>query len=249
MMGESIRRVYEPGRWLLVSGVILSVVLMLQLYAINEMVDIGSIDTLLGRNMTGLMLVVSYLLTTMAMLVVVSEYFQTKKRMEGLFALTDLLDRVQELQATSGSPRAVAQTTVAEAMPSKASQKVVELLVDTPMELTTPELIPLTNIEVEAQTGPVTDNAVTELKKEGAIYKTIEVRVDADKTPLSEEPKEEELDFDEIDELSQQRFLNADEDEEKVNEMLKHSEVISTLNELEKVVEELKSKRGIYSPQ
>lgn len=248
-MGESIRRVYEPGRWLLVAGVILSVVLMLQLYAINETVDIGSIDTLLGRNMTGLMLVVSYLLTTMAMLVVVSEYFQTKKRMEGLFALTDLLDRVHELQATSGSSRAVAQTIVAEAMPSKASQKVVEPLVDTPMELTTPELIPLTNIEVEAQTGPVTDNAVTELKKEGAIYKTIEVKVDADKTPLSEEPKEEELDFDEIDELAQQRFLNADEDEEKVNEMLKHSEVISTLNELEKVVEELKSKRGVYSPQ
>ena len=246
-MGESIRRVYEPGRWLLVAGVILSVVLMLQLYAINETVDIGSIDTLLGRNMTGLMLVASYLLTTMAMLVVVSEYFQTKKRMEGLFALTDLLNRVQELQAASGSPRAAAQTPVAEHIPSKVPQKVIEPLVNTPIELTTPEQLPA-SIEVEAQTGPSTDNAAPEAKKEGASYRTIEVKVDADKASPSEGPKEEELDFDEIDELSQQRFLNVDEDEEKVNEMLKHSEVISTLNELERVVEELKSKRGIFSP-
>jgi hypothetical protein len=248
LMGESIRRVYEPGRWLLVAGVILSVVLMLQLYAINETVDIGSIDTLLGRNMTGLMLVVSYLLTTMAMLVVVSEYFQTKKRMDGLFALTDLLDRLQELQA-AGPPRAPAQTTVAETMPSKAPQKVVEPLVDAPEELTTPEQTPPAAMEAEAQTGPATDSAVAELKKDGVSYKTIEVKVNADEAPLSEEPKEEELDFDEIDELSQQRFLNADEDEEKVDELLKHSEVISTLNELERVVEELKSKKGVFSPQ
>ncbi len=247
MMGVSIRRVYEPGRWLLVAGVILSVVLMLQLYAINETVDIGSIDTLLGRNMTGLMLVVSYLLTTMAMLVVVSEYFQTKKRMEGLFALTDLLDRVQQLQSASVSPRAAAQTTAAEPMPSKAPQRVVEPSINMPIELTTPEQLP-GSTEVEAQTGPATDNAITELKKDGVSYKTIEVKVDADKAPTSEEPKEEELDFDEIDELSQQRFLNVDEDEEKVNELLKHSEVIATLNELSRVVEELKAKRGLFSP-
>jgi hypothetical protein len=248
LMGESIRRVYEPGRWLLVAGIILSVVLMLQLYAINETVDIGSIDTLLGRNMTGLMLVASYILTTMAMLVVVSEYFQTKKRMDGLFALTDLLDRVQELQAV-GSPRAPAQTTVAEPTPSKAPQKVVEPLVDAPEEFTTPEQTPPAAMEAEAQTGPATDSAVAELKKDGVSYKTIEVKVETDEAPLSGEPKEEELDFDEIDELSQQRFLNADDEEEKVDELLKHSEVISTLNELERVVEELKSKRGVFSPQ
>lgn len=247
MMGESIRRVYEPGRWLLVAGVILSVVLMLQLYTINETVDIGSIDTLLGRNMTGLMLVASYLLTTMAMLVVVSEYFQTKKRMEGLFALTDLLDRVQQLQAASVSPRAAAKTTATEPMSSKAPQRVIDPLVDAPIELTTPEQLPAST-EVEAQTGSATDSAVTELKKDGATYKTIEVKVDADKAPPSGEPKEEELDFDEIDELSQQRFLGADDEEEKVNELLKHSEVIATLNELERVVEELKAKRGLFSP-
>jgi len=247
-MGESIRRVYEPGRWLLVAGVILSVVLMLQLYAINETVDIGSIDTLLGRNMTGLMLVASYLLTTMAMLVVVSEYFQTKKRMESLFALTELLNRVQELQ-TAGPPRAAAQITAAEAMPSKAPQKVVEPLVDALEELTTPEQTSPTAIEVEAQTGPATNSAVTELKKDGVSYKTIEVKVEADEAPLSGEPKEEELDFDEIDEMSQQRFLDTDDEEEKVNELLKHSEVISTLNELERVVEELKSKRNVFTPQ
>ena len=247
MMGESIRRVYEPGRWLLVAGVILSVVLMLQLYAINETVDIGSIDTLLGRNMTGLMMVASYLLTTMAMLVVVSEYFQTRKRMEGLYALTDLLDRVQQLQAASGFLRTAAQTTVAEAMPSKAPQRAVEPSENMPIELATPEQLPAST-EVEVQTGPATDNAVTILKKDGVSYKTIEVKVDAVKAPTSEEPKEEELDFDEIDELSQQRFLNVEEDEEKVNELLKHSEVIATLNELERVVEELKAKRGLFSP-
>ncbi|MCK4702122.1 hypothetical protein KAT55_02070, partial [Candidatus Bathyarchaeota archaeon] len=97
-MSDLIRSNFEPGRWLLVSGVILSVVLMLQLYAINETVDVSSIDSMLGENFMGMLLIASYLLTTVAMITVVVEYFSVKKKVDGLLALTQVLNIIEDLQ-------------------------------------------------------------------------------------------------------------------------------------------------------
>jgi hypothetical protein len=88
-----------------------------------------------------------------------------------------------------------------------------------------------------------------ETKGDSQSYKTIEVKLDGDAQPDAEpQQEEEELDFEKMDSASQTRFLGLDDEQEKVNEMLKHSEVIATLNELERVVAELKAKKGMYGP-
>jgi hypothetical protein len=75
------------------------------------------------------------------------------------------------------------------------------------------------------------------------------VKLDGDAQPdVEPQQEEEELDFEKMDSASQTRFLGLDDEQEKVNEMLKHSEVIATLNELERVVAELKAKKGTYGP-
>lgn len=251
-MSKAIRGVYEPGRWLLVAGVTLSIVLMLQLYTINETVDVTSVDALLGRNMAGLMLVASYLLTTVAMLIVVSEFFQTRKRIEGLMALTDLIDRVEELQAGLAPPRGASRVAAPEPPPMPAAQVVTQVVAsakDQPPEAAVPQR--------EAPSAPAPEpikqlNVAAppaETKGDSQSYKTIEVKLDGDAQPDAEpQQEEEELDFEKMDSASQTRFLGLDDEQEKVNEMLKHSEVIATLNELERVVAELKAKKGTYGP-
>jgi len=250
-VGDAIRNNFEPGRWLLAAGLILSVVLMLQLYAINETVDIGSLDALFEKNMVGLLLVVSYLLTTVAMLAVVSEFFKVRKRIDGLLALTELLDKIEDLQAPQAPrPAPLPASTPLEDPPvvqaikleeESPEEELDEMLKDGPVE--EPEIIekeaaPAAGIEAEGK-------IIAEKTQTG--YRKIEVKLDDGSPQPRTAIAEEEIDFDAVDEMAQQRFLDDDVDE-AVNVMLKQSEVLSTLNELERVVEELKSKKGTYSP-
>jgi len=247
-MSKALRGVYGPGGWLLVAGVMLSFVLMLQLYTINETVDVTSLDSLMGRNMAGLMLVASYLLTTVAMLIVVSEFFQTRKRIEGLMALPDVINRVEELQAGLPAPSGRA-TRAAEFPPPAPAIQAVALAAEEPPETVAPlQEAPAVSVAEPIQQLNVAPPAV-ESKGDSPSYRTIEVKLSGEEAPVGVEPhEEEELDFEEMASVSQTRFLGGDDEQEKVNEMLKHSEVISTLNELERVVAELKSKKGTYSP-
>ncbi|MFH2109944.1 MAG: hypothetical protein ABIJ47_01650 [Candidatus Bathyarchaeota archaeon] len=250
-MGDAIRSNFEPGRWLLAAGLILSVVLMLQLYAINETVDIGSLDTLLGRNTVGLLLVVSYLLTTVAMLAVVSEFFKVRKRIDGLFALTELLDKIEDLQAPHApQPAPLPASTPLEGPPvvqaikleeEKPEEELDELLLESEPESK--------SVVVEKEAAPTTveETAKTSTKKDQVSYRKIEVKIDDGSSQPKAAIAEEEMDLDAMDEMAQQRFFD-DEVDEVVDDMLKQSEVIATLNELERVVEELKLKKGVYSP-
>ena len=247
-MSKALRGVYEPGRWLLVAGVVLSFALMLQLYTINETVDVTSVDALLGRNMAGLMMVASYLLTTVAMLIVVSEFFQTRKRIEGLMALTDLIDRVEELQAGLAAPsRGAIRVSAPEPQPVP-TVRVVAQAEEQPLEAVAPQQKATSAPDPEAIQQLNVAAPAAETKSDSPSYRTIEVKLDGDAQPGAEPQPEEELDFEEMDSVSQTRFLGGDDEQEKVNELLKHSEVIATLNELERVVAELKSKKGTYGP-
>jgi hypothetical protein len=251
-VGEAIRRNFEPGRWLIAAGLILSVVLMLQLYAINETVDIESIDTLLEGNTVGLLLIVSYVLTTVAMLAVVSEFFKVRKRIDGLLALTQLLDRIESLQTTRPVPSAfLPASTPMEAPPvvqaikleeEKPEEEPDELLLEGE-PVAKPEIMEkdATPAAVKGEGEILTDN-------DRASYKKIEVKLDDGSNQPRAALAEEDTDLDAMDEMAQQRFFDEDKVDEDVDVMLKQSEVISTLNELERVVEELKSKKGVYSP-
>jgi len=246
-MGDTIRSNFEPGRWLLAAGLILSVVLMLQLYAINETVDIGSLNTLFGQNTVGLLLVVSYLLTTVAMLAVVSEFFKVRKRIDGLLALTQLLDKIEELQAPQASPVAPLNVfTPPEAPPVVQAVKVEEEKPEEEFDDLLRESEPVV-VEKEAAPTTVEEAAKTVTEKDQDGYRKIEVKIDDGSPQPRAAIAEEEIDLDAMDEMAQQRFFD-DEVDEVVDDMLKQSEVIATLNELERIVEELKLKKGVYSP-
>ena len=245
-MGDAIRSNFEPGRWLLAAGMILSVALMLQLYAINETVDIGSPDTLFGGDTVGLLLVVSYLLTTVAMLAVVSEFFRVRKRIDGLLALTELLDKIEELQAPQPPPYmpvpTSSQSAVTPVVQALKVEEEPEKELDELLE-SEPEGEPVL-VEKEAALMTVEETSRTAAGDQLG-YRKIGVKLDDGAPQPRAAPADGEMDLDAMDEMAQQRFFD-DEVDEAVDVMLKQSEVIATLNELERVVEELKSKKGIY---
>lgn len=241
-MSESIRRNFEPGRWLLVSGIMLSVVLMLQLYAINETVDISSIDSILRENYMGLLLIASYLLTMVAMVTVVAEYFSVRKKVDGLLALTEVLDIIEDLQYM-GKPKVV------EGEDAQIARYQAQGLDDDFFE---PDLLK------EVDTIGSLKRAYTAQDDEGGVsmeapeavpsgddeYKTVEVKMmedDVDGSNGSEEASEPKP-LPEIDVVKEMARQEADVEDE-VEEMLQQSEVISTLTELERVIEELKTKK------
>jgi hypothetical protein len=240
-MSESIRRNFEPGRWLLVSGVVLSVALMLQLYAINETVDISSIDSILGDNYVGMLLIASYILTTVAMVAVVIEYFSVKKKVDGLMALTQVLNIIEDLQYP-GKPGEMESDDVQMVKPSSYG-------LDEEEELYEPEALQEIRAmdPMERAYGLMDDEEgaaeepgeVINLEDEG--YTTIKVEAMEDEADDLEESKEPEA----LPEagLVEEQAIQEGVEEDEVEGMLGPSEVISTLSELERVVEELKTKK------
>lgn len=248
-MSDLIRRNFEPGRWLLVSGVMLSVVLMLQLYAINETVDVSSVDSMLGENLVGVLLIVSYLLTTVAMITVVVEYFSVKKKVDGLLALTQVLNIIEDLQYPA-KPREIDAEDAPMARPPSFS-------LDGEEDLFEPETLKevKTMGSLERSFAALDDGEEVSDKLPEAVpsgddgYKAVEVKIMEDET-------EDEMDHpDESGEASEPEPLpevnvteglakqGVEETKDEVEVMLQQSEVISTLTELERVVDELKTKK------
>ena len=239
-MSESIRRNFEPGRWLLVSGVILSVVLMLQLYVISETVDISSIDSILGENYVGMLLIASYVLTTVVIVTVVIEYFTVRKKVDGLLALTQVLNIIEDLQYP-GRPGEVEPDDVQMVKsPSYGLDEEEELYESESLQ----EIRAME--PMERAYGLIDDEGAAEepgeavnLEDEG--YMTIEGEAMEDEADDFEEPEGPEP-LPEGD-LVQEQARQMDAEEDEVEGMLGQSEVISTLSELERVVEELKTKK------
>jgi hypothetical protein len=245
---DLIRSNFEPGRWLLASGVILSVVLMLQLYAINETVDVSSVDSMLGENYVGLLLIASYLLTTVAMITVVLEYFSVKKKVDGLLALTEVLNVIEGLQYPT--------------KPMKVDAEDVQMPRTRSLDLDEGEGLfePVSLKEVRSMDS--LEQAYAALDDgEGISEKTPEAVPSGDdghravEVKMMEEDTEEAMDYpDEPEETPEPKRLpkadvveglakKGDVEEDEVEGMLQQSEVISTLTELERVVEELKTRK------
>ncbi len=240
-----IRSNFKPGRWLLVSGVMLSVVLMLQLYAINETVDVSSIDSMLGENLTGLLLIASYLLTTVAMITVVLEYFSVKKKVDGLLALTEVLNLIEDLQYPA-KPRKIDAEDAQMARPQSFSLDEEEALFEPEIlrEVKTMDPMEQAFAALDDEEG-VSDKVPETIPSGDDGYNTIEVKMmedEMDHLDESEESSESEP-LPEINVIEGLAKKGAEETEDEVEGMLQQSEVISTLTELERVVEELRTKK------
>jgi len=244
-MSDLIRSNFEPGRWLLVSGVILSVVLMLQLYAINETVDVSSIDGILGENFMGLLLIASYLLTTVAMITVVVEYFSVKKKVDGLLALTQVLNVIEDLQYPD-KPKEIDAEDVQMARPQSSSLDEEENFFEPETFKEVKTMDPLEQAFDALDDEEEASDKLPEAVPSGDDgYKTIEVRImeeEIDHPDESEEASEPEP-LPEVNVIEGLAKQDVEETEDEVEGMLQQSEVISTLTELERVVEELKTKK------
>jgi len=244
-MSDLIRSNFEPGRWLLVSGVILSVVLMLQLYAINETVDVSSIDGMLGENFMGLLLIASYLLTTVAMITVVVEYFSVKKKVDGLLALTQVLNVIEDLQYPD-KPKEIDAEDVQMARPQSSSLDEEENLFEPETFKEVKTMDPLEQAFDALDDEEEASDKLPEAVPSGDDgYKAIEVRImeeEIDHPDESEEASEPEP-LPEVNVIEGLAKQDVEETEDEVEGMLQQSEVISTLIELERVVEELRTKK------
>jgi len=242
-VSDLIRRNFEPGRWLLVSGIMLSVVLMFQLYAINETVDVSSIDSMLGENYMGLLLIISYLLTTVAMITVLLEYFSVKKKVDGLLALTEVLNLIEDLQYPA-KPRKIDAMEVSMARPQSFNLDGEQNLFEPEISKTVKTLDTLEQAfaALDDEEG-VSDNLPEAIPSGDDGLKTIEVKIMEDEMDHLDE-SEEASEPEPITEVnSMERLAKQGVEEDEVEGMLQQSEVISTLTELERVVKELRTKK------
>ncbi len=239
-MSESIRSNFKPGRWLLVSGVMLSVVLMLQLYAINETVDVSSIDNIIGENYIGLFLIASYLLTMIAMITVVIEYFSVRKKVDGLLALTEILNLIEDLQYPAKPVKADAEDAQ---MPRSRLLGLEDDFFEPESLKGARTMDPLEQAYAALDDG---ERAPDEDEEHGAVEVKIMVNDTEKETDHPDESMESSepgplSDADIIKRVEEREHVEGDEDD--VEGMLQQSEVISTLSELERVVEELRTKK------
>lgn len=244
-MSDLIRSNFEPGRWLLVSGVILSVVLMLQLYAINETVDVSSIDSILGENFMGMLLIASYLLTTVAMITVVVEYFSVKKKVDGLLALTQVLNIIEDLQYPD-KPKEIDAEDVQMARPRSSSLDEEENLFEPETFKEVKTMDPLEQAFDALDDEEEASDKLPEAVPSGDDgYKTIELKIMEEEIDHPDESEEasEPKPLPEVNVIEGLAKQDVEETEDEVELMLQQSEVISTLTELERVVEELKTKK------
>jgi hypothetical protein len=225
----------------------LSVVLMLQLYAISETVDVSSIDSILGENYMGLLLITSYLLTTVAMITVVLEYFTVKKKVDGLLALTEVLNLIEDLQYPA-KPREIDAEEVSVARPQSFNLEGEQSLFEPEMilkEVKTSDTLEQAFAALDDKEG-VSDELPEAAASGDDGQRTIEVKIVEEEMDRAFE-SEEASELEPVPEVNVESLSDHEDEEDEVEGMLQQSEVISTLTELERVVEELKTKKPSIS--
>ncbi len=192
----------------------------------------------------GLLLVASYLLTTVAMVTVVVEYFSVKKKVDGLLALTEVLNVIEDLQY-SVKPRGIGTDEASMTIPRSFD-------LDGEDDLFEPEIIrggkKLDTLEqafaaLDDEEG-VSDKLPEAMRLGGDDYRAVEVKMLEDEMDHTESEEASEL-GPLLEGLASQE--EPEETEDEVEGMLQQSEVISTLSELERVVEELRVKKPKFA--
>ena len=235
-MAEIVKRNFDAGKQLLVAVLLLSINLVIQLFAVADTVDMSNGVQFTGM---GVNMAISYLLTATCMIIVLQEFFQIKTKMRGLLALNALLDR---------TPKPVVTKTVKEE--SLVDQETSETPVvdeEDPLE----ELVIDDDEEFDSLLDELDDEdefVDTELEGVPSVpidddimskYRTAKLKID-------DETGEVEPLIDEggLQDLIEQADL-ATEEELQLAKIVEESEIIQTLNELEDIVEELKAKKAI----
>jgi len=234
-----VKKNFEAGKLLLVATLLLSLNLMLQLFAVADTLDLSDGLELSGL---GLTLVASYILTAVSMIIVLQEFFQVKTKIKGLIELNTVLNRPEEtVQGNEMDAITSLDNPEDPAVINVEDEVFDDLELDENEEferLLDEELDD--DLENDPENNPVQEPDADSLTLDLALgkYKTKKLK-------FNEETGEMEpvMDDGALQDLLDQASTESDESDQ-LAKLMEGSEVIQTLHELENIIEELKSKKS-----
>ncbi len=235
-MAEIVKRNFDAGKQLLVAVLLLSINLVIQLFAVADTVDMSNGVQFTGM---GVNMAISYLLTAVCMIIVLQEFFQIKTKMRGLLALNALLDRYptrpdnETVEEASSPDQERTETPVVD-----KEDPLEDLVLDDDEEFDSL----LDELDDETEFDDVDSEVVPSVPLEDDImskYRTSKLKIDDETGEM--EPL---IDEGGLQDLIEQADL-ATEEELQLAKIVAESEIIQTLNELEDIVQELKAKKTV----
>ena len=234
-----VKKNFEAGKLLLVATLLLSLNLMLQLFAVADTIDLSNGLELSGL---GLTLVASYILTAVSMIIVLQEFFQVKTKIKGLIELNTVLNRPEETVQGNEMDAITSLDNPEDPAVINVEDEVfddLELDENEDFERLLDEELD-DDLENDPEYNPVQEPDADSLTLDLALgkYKTKKLK-------FNEETGEMEpvMDDGALQGLLDQAATESDESDQ-LAKLMEGSEVIQTLHELEDIIEELKSKKS-----
>jgi len=233
---------FETGKLLLVATLLLSLNLVLQLFAVADTLDLSNGIELSGL---GLTLTASYILSAVSMMIVLQEFFQVKTKIKGLIELNSVLNQTDE----SVQGNEVDAITSLDS-PDDPSVINVEDEVFDDVELDeNDEFEKLLDDELDDDLSDDLENEEENVlnSEPDADSETLDLALGKYKTKklrFNEETGEMEpvMDDGSLQGLLDQAATESDESDQ-LAKLMEGSEVIQTLHDLEAIIEELKGKK------
>lgn len=232
-MAEIVKRNFDAGKQLLVAVLLLSINLVIQLFAVADTVDISNGVQFTGM---GVNMAISYLLTAVCMIIVLQEFFQIKTKMRGLLALNALLDRTPSPIVKNSETSTLEEAN--ETQTIETVDPLSELVIDDDEDFDSL----LDELEDENEFVDTDEEGVPSVPIDEDImsrYRTTKLKIDDETGEM-----EPIIDDGGLQDLIEQADLATDE-ELQLAKIVAESEIIQTLNELEGIVQELKAKKAV----
>jgi hypothetical protein len=241
-MEDIVKRNIDTGKLLIVGVVLLSLSLMVQLFAVGETI---TFDEGFNFSWLGASIATSYVLSSVSMIIVLQEFFQVKRKLRGMLALNVLLEKpgVEPVLPELIEPKVEkVQLIELEEESEEPLKEPIEETIEDPLE----ELL----VDPDAEFDSLLEDLDDEMDEPDVLpsipidedivqrYKTTKVKIDEETGEM-----EPIIDDGGLQELIAQADLASDE-EQQLAKIVAESEIIQTLNELETIVKELKARQS-----
>ena len=237
------------GRKLLVISAILGVVLVIQLYAIYEIVDLNSFTDFISNNLASVLLIVSYLMVTASMLSIVTEFFKIRKQFEGILSIKSFIEKSVSAPFTVKNDESpFGEDSDEPGMDEQSSLEMNHTLEQIPSSvemdslngLTDQNLVETLSLEPDQEEDNDSGGYLNALSD--SIYNKFEIKlVDDDGVEIDQELDPEILAL-----LEESNLIEPEVVKEEPDIVTPNSEVLRTLNELDTVVKELQKRKNLF---
>lgn len=244
---------YTPSKGLMVVICFLCLSLCLQLYTVSEVGTVEIIGNSINSNVVTLVMFVTYILTMISFLFIISEFFLMRK-MEALFSAVDIKtigkakrEDLEDSELAIKTPEEMEKEQAIEEPDPFDLGFGSETTIEFEEEVEVPD--PISSFLVSDDEEEIEDEEVEESPK----YNVLEVKIpDVEPEETEEEPETPEIEapFD-MDNVSVKSFVDdaaepeaPEEEEEPASEFFNESEILQTMTELKDVVQQLKQRTG-----